>query len=347
MKRIIALITALCLITACALCLGACSDNHNKEYPVQYGDVTIDTEPESIVVLSDVLADIISYIGYDIKMVGRSNECDQDFLRIVPAVGTPDNPSVDTIVDKGAELVLADSTLSDKSKTALEEKGAKVIIMDRANNTDELKELYANLGAVLGGNTTGRQKGEDAYRELFDMMNQFKSATSDVVKTLAYLYIDQNGQLCTFVKGSLEQKLFAYTGALNIFSNQEQSAVDSTQLRLGSPTYLFYDDESVLDYLRNDERLSRLEALTEERTYMIPLKDFYRQGTTYEQTVYNMIKFMNEQDKLSATESETDDTDDIESDTEAEPTEGTADETIADDTAPDDADVTDGADDET
>ena len=82
MKRILSIALALCMMLGCAALLGGCNGEKGDNWPVTVGNVTIDKEPQNIVVLSDKLADIVSYIGYDVKMVGRSTECDQDFLYI-------------------------------------------------------------------------------------------------------------------------------------------------------------------------------------------------------------------------------------------------------------------------
>ena len=302
MKRTLSIFLVIAMLLSCAVFFSGCDDKKSSEYPVTVGDVTIEAEPQSIVVLNDCIADIISYIEYDYKMVGRSIECDQDFLRIVPSVGTPDNPAVDTIAQKGADLVIADSTLSEKVRGKIEAEGITVITLDPPTDTTGLKELYSTLGAVLGGNTTGRAKGEKSYDGLFDMLGQFKTASTGVAKTSVYLYMDQNGRLCTFVKGSLEYKIFGYNGAVNVLSNQAEAAVDATQLKMGSPSYIFYDDESVLDYLKNDEKLMSLRALQNGKTYPIPLKNFKRYGTTCEQAVYDMVAFLNMQDAATIDE---------------------------------------------
>lgn len=296
------MILALVMLLSCAAFFSGCSKQESKEYPVTVGDVTVEAEPKSIVVLNPCIADIISYVEYDYKMVGRSIECDQSFLHIVPSVGTPDNPAVDTIVQKGADLVLADSTLSSKARSKIEDQGIQVVVLDPPADMAGLKDIYITLGAVLGGDVTGRANGEKAYKALFEMLGQFKSAATSVAKTAAYLYLDQNGRLCTLVKGSLEHKLFGYNGAANVLANQTEAAVEPSDLRLGSPSCIFYDDESVLDYLRNDEKLMNLKALQDGGTCRIPLESLQRYGTTCEQAVYEMADFMNEHGKATADE---------------------------------------------
>lgn len=302
MKRALSLLIVCALLLSCAAFLAGCGGEKNKDYPVTVGDVTLKEEPQSIVVLNDGVADVISYIGYDVKMVGRAVTCDQSFLRVVPSVGTADNPAVDTIIQKGADLVIADSSLHEKVRNKLEDAGVTVITVDNATDLAGLKDLYLNLGSLLGGAVTGHDKAEKAYNSLFDLLDQFKTATSDVVKTAAYLYLDESGQLCTFTKGSLPQRIFKYNGAANVFSNQETPVVNTAELRLGSPGYIFYDDEVVLDYLRSDENLYRLHALVNNKLCQLPLESFYRYGNTLESTVYEMIDYLNRQDEATPDE---------------------------------------------
>ena len=327
MKRTLSLVLALVIMLSCAVFFAGCSQEDSKNYPVTVDGVTIEKEPEAIVILNDCLADVVSYIGYDYKMVGRSIECDQEFLSIVPSVGTPDNPAVDTIINKGADLVIADSTLNEKSRSALAEAGITVLTLAPATNKDKLKTLYSELGAALGGDVTGRNKGEKAFGDLFGMLEQFKTATTGVIKTAAYLYLDSEGLLCTFTKGSFEQLIFDYNGAMNTFSNQEEPAIDPTELRLGSPTCIFYDDENVPEYLMNDENLCKLKALNYDRLCCIPLKAFGRQGATIEQIVYTMIDFLNSLDEATPDEATPDES---AKPTESEDTDNDTDEDNAD-----------------
>lgn len=292
-KRIIASIVTICLFVTISAFLPGCSKEKSSEYPVTIGNVTINEEPRNIVVLSDCLADIISYIGYDIKMVGKSTSCDQEFLSIVPSVGTAEEPDVDAVINYETDLVIADNSLSSGAKSKLEEAGITVISMLNAESMTELEALYVNLGTALGGNITGKSQGQESYKALLDTLESFKSTVpNSVIKTAAYLYINDEGALCTFTSNSIETELLSYCGAINVFSSQETEQVDLSQLKMSTPTYIFYDDENVLNYLKSNDELSTLSALTSNRVFQIPKKDFSRQGITYEDTIYFMIDTM-------------------------------------------------------
>lgn len=303
MKRILSIALALCVLLSCAALLGGCSQEESKDWPVTIGDVTIDKEPENLVVLSDGVADIVSYLGYDIKMVGRAAEVDQDFLYVVPVMGSVTNPDVNAITAAGTDLVLADSSLSDASKQAIEAAGVKVVTMTTPANDEELKSLYVSVGTVLGGNTTGAEKGEKGYDELIDTLDTFKDAVNtDIVQTTVYLYLDANGQLCSFPANTLSHRFFGYNGGTNVLLNQAQPAVATSELRLSSPAYIFYDTPDVLAYLSMNDDTANLSGLVNGHTLEIPKKSFERYGTTIEQTVYKMLNYIETITKATADE---------------------------------------------
>lgn len=301
MKRFLSLILSLCILLSCAVFFTGCSTGgvNSKDWPVTIGDVTIEKEPENIVVLNDVCADIISYIGYDIKMSGRSDECDQDFLYIVPTVGPAANPD---ITGTDADLVIADKTLSADAKSKIEATGAKVVIFDVPTTPEQLKNLYSDLGTVLGGKETGKEKGESGYEELLEMLSTMNTATSNVVQPVAYLYLDDSKQLCTFMKGTLEYQFFNYNGNDNVFANQENPVVNVEELRIGSPNFIFYDNETVLNTLTADADLANVTALIKQQTLLIPKKSFFRFGKSAEQAVFDMLNYIEKTTKATPDE---------------------------------------------
>ncbi len=292
-KRCISLLLCIAMIFTMGLCLCSCSKTQVNGYPVTINDVTIEKEPLNIVVLSDCMADIISYMGYDVKMVGRNIESDQPFLSVVPIVGTAQEPNVESIISYETDLVIAENTLSEGAKTALAEANIPVLILDRATSLPQLDFLYSSLGLALGGSVTGKETGENSYDELISTMSDFNDAIpNSVVKTCCYLYMDEAGTLCTLTKDTIEYDLFSYCSAINVFSEQEEPQVDINQLKISTPSFIFYDDEAVLDYLSSDPELSTMGALTQGKTYQVKKSYFNRQGTTYEELIYHMIDFM-------------------------------------------------------
>jgi len=293
LKRTLSLILSIVLIFTMVLSLCACKDEAGVEYPVTIGDLTIEKEPLNIVVLSDCLSDAISYMGYDVKMVGRNLESDQEFLSVVPIVGTAQEPNIDSIFSYEADLVIAEDTLSENAKSNLAQNNIPLLVLNRANSFEELNSLYINLGTALGGNVTGKAHGKASYDELMKTISDFEDAVpGSIVKAACYLYVDEHGTLCTLTKDTIEYELFSHCAAINVFSSQQEPQVDLEQLKISTPSFIFYDDKAVLDILNENDELSNMNAIKENHTYQIKKRDFYRQGKTYEEIIYQMIEFM-------------------------------------------------------
>ena len=84
-KKIISLSLVIALAFSVMVTFAGCGD---ENYPVEVANLVIESEPENIVVLDAPTADIIDYMNYSVKMVGRSDEVDQEWMSVVPSVGS-------------------------------------------------------------------------------------------------------------------------------------------------------------------------------------------------------------------------------------------------------------------
>lgn len=287
-KKIISVVLALLIITISAFGLSGCSQE--SEYPVTVGSVTVGAEPNSIVVLSKNLADIISCIGYDIKMTGRSDAVTQKGFSVVPSVGDESTPDVQAIVDAGADIVFAESNLDSDVKAQLEGNGITVAVFDDAQTLKQLKSMYEKIGSILGGNVSGKKKADEASKELYDTMKEIKDAVimDSVVKTVCYVYLEDD-VLKTMNNGSWGSAMLNYTGATNVFKQAESNIVDNDTFLLSNPDCIFCGDEKTVEYLKNSIELRDLDALG-ENTFVIPYEDITMQGYTALDVLENLLK---------------------------------------------------------
>ena len=296
MKKLVSLLLAAVLCCTAAVTLAGCGD---KNYPVSIANITIEKEPANIVVLDPSSADIISYMNYDGKLVGRSTEVDQSFLAVAPEVGTANTPDVNAIIDAKAEIVFATDKIDEKSLKELEDAKIKVIKMSIADSPKELERNYNTIGIILGGEITGAEKGKSAYDKLIEHMDKLKvdAATAEDtqgVLTACYLYVD-NGTLCVMNNGTYVDMLMGYTGAVNVAVNAQERNVDVSTLKIANPNFIFYDSEQTLDVIRNDKVLSQLDAVKGDHIMMVTQKQVSRQGLTALDTLEKMIYFMHPQ----------------------------------------------------
>ncbi len=286
-KKIISIITAAAMLFGAAAVLGSCGEQ--AEFPVKIGNITIEKEPENIVILDKNLADIISAIGYDVKMVGRSDEVNQKGLEVVPSMGAANDPSVTNIIKAKTEIVFAGSALNDADISKLKKANIIVAQFEAANTMKQLKSLYVKIGKMLGGNNEGRVAAVKAFKEIRDTLTAVKSAAKrdKTISTLAYLYAE-NGVLKTINNGCWANTLLGYTGSVNVFENAETDVVDIDNLMLANPNHIFVADKTVLKYLTTSDVLGDLDALG-ENTFVIPLDELRLQGYTSLDVVEKML----------------------------------------------------------
>ena len=305
MKRIISVLLAAVMVCTAAVIFAGCGDGN---YPVTVANITIDKEPEAIVVLDPSAADIISYMNYDGKIVGRSTEVDQSYLSVAPDFGAAAEPDVNSIINSGAQVVFAGDKINDDAVKQLQEKKIQVIKMSLADTPKELETNYLTIGKILGGAVTGLEKGTSSYEKLIEHMEKLKievssSTTSGALETACYLYVD-DGSLRVMTSGTYADMLIGYTGAVNVAVNIIDGNVEVNTLRIANPNYIFYSDEQTLNAIQSDDVLSKLTAVTSGKALQVSEKEITRQGLTALATLEKMIGFMHPELAKKATTDE-------------------------------------------
>lgn len=300
-KRIVSIALAFVLALSVAVTFSGCG---NDDYPVEVANITIESEPKNIVVLDASTADIISYTGYDIKMVGRSDEVNQDWLSVVPSVGSQTSPDVNKIKTYETDIVFAGENLDKSVKESLEKENIQVITMSQAKTPKSLETNYVTLGKILGGKVTGANKGASSYGDLISNMENVKASVktqvnSDILYTVCYLYYENNN-LKLMTSGTYGDMLLGYTGAVNAAVNIDENKVDVNTLKVANPNFIFYADEATLNAIKADAVLSKLTAVTSGKTLMVTADDMNRQGKSALDTLQKMVEFMYPSLKKSA-----------------------------------------------
>ncbi len=292
-NKITALILAV-LTAFSALAITSCSEKSG--YPVTVAGVKIESEPENIVILSKNYADIISYIGYDEKLVGRSDEVNQKGMHVVPSVGPAAKASVSKIKELKADVVFAENNLNADTKAQLEKNGIKVVIPDKAENKKQLKNLYIQLGTILGGSKSGKEKGRQACNKLLGELDDVKDIVTEKSKnlTICYLYLEK-GKLKTMNEGTWGAELLDYTGETNVLKHQKTNAVNPKKLLRSNPDFIFCENRAVADKLRSSNYLKGLSALR-GGLRAVAYDEITMQGTTSLYAVKKMLKKMYSED---------------------------------------------------
>ena len=308
-NKIISVALVLMLALSSVLVFSGCGDG---EYPVEVANIKISSEPKNIVVLDASTADIIECIGYEVKMVGRSDEVNQKSLSAAPSVGSAQSPDINKIIDIGADLVFVNDSLSDESRAKLDENKINVVNIAVAGSQKQLETIYTTVGRILGGNTVGAAKGEEAYSKLISQMEDIKSKVTAVdnnaaLNTVCYMY-SVNGKLRLTTSGTYGDMLLGYTGCVNVAVNIDENKVEVNTLKVANPNYLFYSDEQTLQAIKDDSVLSGLSAIKDGKTLMISADEMNRQGLSAINTLNKMVGFIHPELAVKDSDNESSDT---------------------------------------
>lgn len=163
-------------------------------FPVQVGDRQVDARPERIVSLSPMLTQaLLSMPGHE-ALCGVTEYCRTDGEDL-PTVGTPLLPRADKIRELNAQYVLCQTPIPDALVRSIEQDGARIIQMPTAKDMDSLRELYAQLGALLLGGETGRPLGNAVIDRLQDSLVRCRQITEG--EKTALLLPDLSGAAAT------------------------------------------------------------------------------------------------------------------------------------------------------
>lgn len=308
-NKIISVALVLMLALSSVLVFSGCGDG---EYPVEVANIKISSEPKNIVVLDASTADIIECIGYEVKMVGRSDEVNQKSLSAATSVGSAQSPDINKIIDTGADLVFVNDSLSDESRAKLDENKINVVNIAVAGSQKQLETTYTTVGRILGGNTVGAAKGEEAYSKLISQMEDIKSKVTAVdnnaaLNTVCYMY-SVNGKLRLTTSGTYGDMLLGYTGCVNVAVNIDENKVEVNTLKVANPNYLFYSDEQTLQAIKDDSVLSGLSAIKDGKTLMISADEMNRQGLSAINTLNKMVGFIHPELAVKDSDNESSDT---------------------------------------
>lgn len=292
-KKIISLFLVGILAVSSATLFSGCGDS---DYPVAVANFEIKEKPSKVVVLDPNAADIISYIGYDVYMIGRSDEVNQEWLNIVPSFGSVTQPDINAIIEGNTDVVFATEDMSRENRELLEDKGIKVITLSEAITQTQLYTNYITLGKILGGSESGTLKAETAYNELITEMDKQKvkaeeARESDIPYEVCYLY-SEDEQLKMMTSGTYGDMLLSYTGSVNIAVNATDTTVEFNNLKVANPDYVFYDSEETLNIINAIDTLKSLNAVKKKNMLMVTSEEMHRQGNTALETLEKMIGFM-------------------------------------------------------
>lgn len=298
MKRIIAILLALCLALSAAACstekplptaepTPTMEDSYKPVSFLNHGvRITVASMPQKVVTAGPNCTEVFCALGLGDKVIGKSMENHsngalaryKDAVDAIPTLSVG-YPTAQQIIDSGCEFLYASSWIfNDKlSVTELEKAGITVYVSEASDFASLFAELR-DIGKVfLSGRT------EQVISEQNTQLEAVKNALGEITEPKTVFVLDSfiGDKLFTAGSGNIETACIETAGGVNIFAELEKpwDAVEKSELIALNPEYIVIHDYSGSEYdakvtaLKADPELNTLDAVQNERFIRLSLED--------------------------------------------------------------------------
>lgn len=327
----------------------AVADEHlDCEFPIELTDatgetVTIEEEPEEVVVLAPNVAQHLWEIDAEEKVVGMPVNQFTAYLNgseqrtnVVDELGQPINEEV---VDLEPDLVLAPNITSKESIAQLRESGETVYHYERATDLDKMMQLVDRTGQLVGECEAATEKTD----ELEERISFVEQAVADEEQpTIFYDLGDQPSGPFTVNSNTLEHDVVTTAGAENIAADIE---APSGYPEISSEVVISEQPEWVISpggALSNFSGYSETPALANDRVLEVDGNLISQHGPRNVDVLENVAEELHPEAMEEARQADENDTDDgmdddgsMDNDTTDDGTaDGGGDDSAADDSGP-------------
>lgn len=298
MKRIIAILLALCLALSAAACstekplptaepTPTMEDSYKPVSFLNHGvRITVASMPQKVVTAGPNCTEVFCALGLGDKVIGKSMENHsngalaryKDAVDAIPTLSVG-YPTAQQIIDSGCEFLYASSWIfNDKlSVTELEKAGITVYVSE-ASDFDSLFAELRDIGKVFLSDRT-----EQVISEQNTQLEAVKNTLGEITEPKTVFVLDSfiGDKLFTAGSGNIETACIATAGGVNIFAELEKpwDAVEKSELIALNPEFIVIHDYSGSEYdakvtaLKADPELNTLDAVQNERFIRLSLED--------------------------------------------------------------------------
>lgn len=327
-KRIFALVLALLLVLSLSGCslfdlknseASSSSDSspedadipeeeEDPEYPVDVFGARLDSRPGIVVSLSPSMTEKVYDLGLEDRLEGVSDYCDISDSRSVVRCGTAQIPDLDEIAALSPHLVLTATELSENDLTAIQQMGAEVAVIPRAESVAALLENYIAIAKLFEGERSGGALGESFGEKISERLDTLAQQAPAETKNAVFL---RNLNFTVATGDTLENELMGVIGLRNIaedytdwsYPEAEADSAEGKQ-NFASIDIIYCDKRSVtMKMLEQSAFYKGFNAVIKDRYLYIDISAFERQSLKMFDELERMQQYLNGEIPGSAQES--------------------------------------------
>ena len=284
--------TVLMLLTA------ACSNDpagpkqpDNPEYPVTVGSVTLTEAPTAVVSLSPGATEMVYDLGYGSLLVGVSEYCAHPAEALtLPKMGSIYQPDTEAVKAAGAVLVVCTVQPTESTLVELQQAGAQVLVLPRADSVEGIKQNYRALGLALGGNVTGAAAAQEVGSRIDERLAHAKGVLAgeaerpDATLLVAYPYRMATGD-------TLEGRLLEEIGFHCSGAEYRNWQYPQEELKALEPDVIFCAEADEVETVKASYEYSVVAAVKNGKVTAIDFTAFQNQSLRMFEQLDEMAQF--------------------------------------------------------
>ena len=259
MKKLFAVFLVLMMI------LPGCS--RPKNYPVTIGGIEITDYPTAVVTLSPYLGEIIFGLNQSQLLVGRSEFCDYNgSVRLLPSMGTVNEPDVDAIIALAPQVVFTAAALSQEVSVKLIENNIAVCVLPVPKTTEEIEQRVIEVATVLRGTNRAEALAKDYLAGFKQKLDYIAYKLANTEKPTAIFVLSDQGAVAT--GDTLAGVIMQLAGVTNIAANKTGYKMSFEEILAANPDLIIVSNPPAISYIYNSD-FYQLTAASAGRIYEI------------------------------------------------------------------------------
>lgn len=250
----------------------------DPNWPVAIDDIRVTEKPKRIVSLSPALTEVLYELGGGDRMAGVSANCDFPMdIGALPDCGTAQSPDLDRLRELNPDVVFVSAPMAQEHTIALQQMGAEVIVLPRAENIDALETTYVTAATVLDGMRDGAENGRRVFDALRARYDALTDAARGIADRVSGIYL-RAAPLLIATGDTFEGQLLEAIGVDNdaaAFTGWDYPADEAVNLY---PDVIFYDSSIDPAYFSGTQIYSTTDAYLNGRLYPVDAVALERQS---------------------------------------------------------------------
>lgn len=301
-RKLLALALALLLAFSLASCQRGDADGKDKgsgssvrddpDWPVRVRDVDIPEAPQKVVSLSPGTTEMLFAMGLGSRVVGVGDYCDYPAAEVEKRhrCGSVLAPNTQAIRSQGADLVVASAALPERDLIWFQQQEIPVLVLERAESMEELRENYLDLSLALMGRAAGKSHGEGYWEELEGLLGEGAEAVSSVDGPLKAILLRQMGYGMA-TGDTFEDLLLTRLGFKNDAGNYTGWLYDKADVAALEPDVIFADVSITVEEVKQSVIYQPVAAVKNDKVMNVDFTVFERQSPRMFETLRDMGKF--------------------------------------------------------